>query len=77
MIIGDFHVVGAVIPPFKANPVLIVYVIAVLPLTMPGKFFQPQAGNREIPQVPRGLQKNELHPRCSLNRLKFLTGKIS
>ena len=37
MIIGDFNLVGAIVPPLETDPVLIVYADAVLPLAVVGK----------------------------------------
>jgi hypothetical protein len=52
MIIGDFNVIGAVFPPFKADSVLVVDANAVLALTIARKLLQPEARHRKVAEVP-------------------------
>lgn len=71
MIIGDFNIVRAIVAPFEANPVLLIYPDAVLPLAVSAKLLQTQPGNSKISQRTGGPKKSQLHPRGLLDGLKL------
>jgi hypothetical protein len=70
MIIHDFDVVRIPIPPSKTDPELVVDPDTVLASPISFKCFQPEAGETEIFERGRCVQKFQPDARRLFNRLK-------
>jgi hypothetical protein len=73
VVIDNFDVVGVSVPPFKADPELVVDSDTVLAFPVTFEGFEPEAGQFEIPERRGRVQEFQSDPSCLFNAVKLST----
>ncbi len=71
MIVDDLHVMGVSVPPFKADPELVIDPNTMLALSVAFQCFQPKTRQFEVPKRGRRVQQFQSDAGCLFNGLKL------